>query len=130
VRTVLVVGVTLLLLSGSAAASGTTSLRIRYWPDGKAGSSTVWTLRCAPPRGTHPRAAAACDVLARLQDPFAPTPPDVACIQLYGGPQVVRVSGTLRGERVWATFRRRDGCEIARWARAGALLPTPPRGPT
>jgi Subtilisin inhibitor-like len=130
VRTVLVVGVALLLLSGSAAASGTTSLRIRYWPDGKAGSSTVWTLRCAPPRGTHPRPAAACDVLARLQDPFAPTPKDVGCIQLYGGPQVVRVAGTLRGERVWATFRRRDGCEIARWARAGALLPTPPRGPT
>jgi len=126
----LVGAVALLLLTASAAASGTTSLRIRYWPDGKAGASTLWTLHCGPARGTHPRAAAACDVLARLQDPFAPTPKDVGCTQLYGGPQVARVSGTLRGRRVWATFQRRDGCEIARWVRAGAVLPTPPRGPT
>jgi Subtilisin inhibitor-like len=130
VRAVVAIGLALACLSGSAGASDGTSLRIRYWAEGKTGSSTLWTLRCAPSGGTHPRAAAACDVLAKVQTPFAPVPKDVACTQVYGGPQVARVSGTLRGRRVWAVFQRRDGCEIARWARAGALLPTPPRGPT
>ena len=82
-------------------------------------------LRACPRHS--PRAAAACDALARLQDPFAPTPKDVACIQLYGGPQVARVSGMLM-QAGSATFRRRDGCEIVCWARVGALPPTAPRG--
>jgi len=129
VRAIVVIGLALVFVAGSASGSGTTSLRIRYWPDGKAGASTLWTLRCTPPAGTHPRAASACDVLARLADPFAPIPKDVGCTQIYGGPQVARVSGRLRGRVVWATFQRRDGCEISRWARVGALLPTPPRGP-
>ena len=129
-RAVLVVGLAAVaFLGGSAAASDTTSLRIRYWAEGKSGSSILWTLGCTPARGTHPRAATACDVLASLRDPFAPTPKDVGCTQQYGGPQVARVAGTFRGHRVWTQFQRRDGCEIARWTRVGPLLPTPPRGP-
>jgi hypothetical protein len=129
VRFVVVIGLVVAVLSGSAGASDGTSLRIRYWSEGKAGSSIVWTLRCAPPGGTHPRAAAACGVLASVRAPFAPVPKDVGCTQVYGGPQLARVSGTLRGRPVWASFQRRDGCEISRWARVGPLLPTPPRGP-
>src|SRR5215208_4319089 len=56
VRFVVVIGLVVAVLSGSAGASDGTSLRIRYWSEGKAGSSIVWTLRCAPPGGTHPRA--------------------------------------------------------------------------
>ena len=41
---------------------------------------------------------------------------------IYGGPQVALVTGTLRGVKVWARFRRRDGCEIARWNRVAFLL--------
>lgn len=129
VRLFLVLGLLLAFTAGSAGASDTTSLRVRYWPEGKTGTSTLWTLRCTPPGGTHPRAARACGVLSSLRDPFAPTPKDVGCTQQYGGPQVARVSGTFRGHRIWALFQRRDGCEISRWARVGALLPVAPRGP-
>jgi hypothetical protein len=50
-------------------------------------------------------------------------PENIACIEIYGGPQVARVTGTFRGRRVWATFRRTDGCEIARWNRVRFLFP-------
>jgi hypothetical protein len=42
-------------------------------------------------------------------------PPDkaVACTQLYGGPEEVRITGTLRGEPVERTINRADGCGIA-----------------
>ena len=40
----------------------------------------------------------------------------------YGGPQRAIVAGTLDGRKVWASFRCRDGCEIARWNRVGFLL--------
>jgi hypothetical protein len=53
---------------------------------------------------------------------FAPTPPGKACTEIYGGPQQATVTGTLAGRPVWARFRRRDGCEIARWDRVAFLL--------
>jgi hypothetical protein len=34
------------------------------------------------------------------------------------------VRGTFRGKRVWTWFKRRDGCEIARWKRVGFLFPS------
>jgi hypothetical protein len=105
-----------------AVAGGGTSLAITVWPQGLAGSSHRWTLRCGPAGGTLPQRAAACRKLAALTAPFAPTPPGTACTMIYGGPQVARVVGTFRGGRVWATLRRRDGCEIARWNRVAFLL--------
>ena len=45
------------------------------------------------------------------------------CTQIYGGPEVARVTGRFRGNRIWAEFRRRDGCEIGRWERLRPLLP-------
>ena len=106
----------------AAAASAPTSLRIRVWPDGPAGASTTWTLRCAPAGGTLLRSAHACRVLASLASPFAPVPPGVACTQIYGGPDEALVAGTFRGRRVFARFNRRNGCEIARWERVRALF--------
>ena len=97
-------------------------LRITLWPDGLDGASHAWTLRCGPVGGTLPDAAAACLTLARLDAPFAPTPPGTACSQVYGGPQVARVIGRFRGRDIWATFRRRDGCETDRWSKIAFLL--------
>ena len=64
-----------------------------------------------------------CEVVDAV-DPavFEPTPPDTACTQQYGGPEKATVSGTLRGEQVDASFSRENGCEIARWQDAQALL--------
>lgn len=125
-----------LIASSSAAARATaadpaTQLRITYWEDGSAAVPTeVWTLRCNPAGGTLPRPARACRKLAaggaRL---FAPLPPNMACTQVYGGPQKARVVGRVSGKLVRATFTRSDGCQIGRW---NALSPwlLPPGGVT
>jgi hypothetical protein len=108
-----------------------TSLRVTYWEDGsKPSESTSWTLRCSPPRGSVPQPARACRRLAlggaKL---FAPIAKNVACTQIYGGPQKARVVGTVGGMRVWATFARANGCEIERWSRISPWL-VPPGGVT
>jgi hypothetical protein len=113
-----------LLLAGTLhGGSAVTSLDIVIWPRGEPGPHRAWTLRCAPAGGTLPHAATACRKLLALRDPFAPTPPDTACTQIYGGPQVARMTGTFRGRRVSTVFRRRDGCETARWNRVAFLFP-------
>lgn len=82
-----------------------------------------YTLRCNPVGGSLPHRVDACRRLARLEAPFAPTPQNVACIQIYGGPQVALVTGRFRGRSVRASFNRRDGCEIDRWSRVAFLFP-------
>lgn len=101
-----------------------TSLHVTVWPNGRGQTpAQAYTLRCAPVGGTLPRRAAACRQLARLKAPFAGTPKNVACTEIYGGPQQAVVSGRLRGRQVRATFNRRDGCEIERWNRVAFLFP-------
>ena len=113
------------------ATSSTTSLRVTYWEDGAVTSKSVtWTLRCDPASGSLARPARACTRLAaggvKL---FAPLRTDMVCTEIYGGPQRARVVGTVDGKRVWATFTRRDGCEIDRWQRISPWL-VPPGGVT
>jgi hypothetical protein len=62
------------------------------------------------------------DVAALTPEDFAPTPRNTACTQQFGGPQTARVTGTLRGETIDATFSREQGCEIARWDAVVAVL--------
>jgi hypothetical protein len=112
-----------LAFTGSTGAAPT-DLRIVVWPNGPGdGGRRVFSLRCGPAGGTLPRTAAACQRLAALERPFAPVPKDTACTEIFGGPQVGRVTGTFQRRRVWATFRRTDGCEIARWNRVRFLFP-------
>ena len=47
----------------------------------------------------------------------------VACTQLYGGPQTLRVRGTMNGRAVNRRFARTNGCEIADFARVARALP-------
>jgi hypothetical protein len=111
-----------LLVGGAPGASGSTSLRIvvRASPTAPA---RIETLRCHPPRGTVSHPAQACNrLLAAGRSLFAPTPPETACTQIYGGPQQALVTGTVSGARVWARFTRRDGCELARWNRVAFLF--------
>jgi Subtilisin inhibitor-like len=103
------------------AAAAATALSIAVSPTGTA----PWhhsTLTCGPAGGTLAHPAAACTKLAKLSAPFAPVPKDVACSQIYGGPNVARVTGIFRGRRVWAVFHRRNGCETARWNALAFLL--------
>lgn len=104
-------------------AGATTELRIVAWPRGPKGAHRTWTLRCRPVGGSLPRRERACARLAAIRRPFRPTPRDVACSEIYGGPQVARVTGRLEGRRVRALFTRVNGCEIERWERVRFLLP-------
>jgi hypothetical protein len=108
----------------AAILLASTSLHVTAWPNGQGEpGKRVWTLRCAPVGGTLPHRATACRRLAALKKPFAPTPANVACTEIYGGPQVALVTGRFRGRPVRAHFDRKDGCEIARWQRVGFLFP-------
>lgn len=91
--------------------------------DGR-GSRQTWTLRCDPPGGTHPDPAAACAALDRAgAAALPPVPADLACTQIYGGPETARITGTWKGSPVDATLARNNGCEISRWNRLAGLLP-------
>jgi hypothetical protein len=114
---------------GTASTSAkSVSLTITFWPDEQVPSELErWTLRCNPVGGTLPTRKRACAKLSNLNfSAFAQVPQDAVCTQIYGGPQKAVVKGTLAGHRIWASFRRRDGCEIARWARFSPWLLPPP----
>ncbi len=71
-----------------------------------------------------PKGRSACRQLATLPtEAFAPVPGDVACTEIYGGPQVAFVFGQIAGKDVEASFARTNGCEIARWNRVRFLFP-------
>jgi hypothetical protein len=88
------------------------------------GTVTTWHLRCDPPGGDHPDPAAACEALSRGGARYLPpVRPDMACTQIYGGPQTARITGTWRGVPVDSRLSRTDGCQIARWNGLSGLLP-------
>jgi hypothetical protein len=100
------------------------SLHITVWPNGEGKApKRTYTLQCMPVGGTLPHRAAACTKLAKLKAPFAPTPKDVACTMIYGGPQEALVTGRFRGHSIRARFNRKNGCELARWERVRFLFP-------
>ena len=47
---------------------------------------------------------------------------DRMCTQIYGGPQTARVTGTIDGQPVDRRFTRTNGCELADFSAAEALL--------
>lgn len=106
--------------TGGGGSTGTSlTITVRATADATPQS---WTLTCDPAGGTHPDPTSACTALAASDDPFKPVPKDVACTQIYGGPQTATVTGTYKGQPVNATFNRTNGCEIARWDRLVSVL--------
>jgi hypothetical protein len=90
----------------------------------------------AGPGGTPPEVAdvrcpgggpqtAACEAVDALpEDAAAPVPAGAVCTQIYGGPDVVRIEGTLRGKEVDTELTRANGCEIERFDHFLPLLRT------
>jgi hypothetical protein len=124
-----------LLLVLTAAACGTTddevgdpaatntSVEVTLWPEGRGGPEPPTAiLACDPPGGSHPRPDEACAALLAEEDALQPVPPDVACTQIYGGPEEARIAGTVRGNAVDAMLSRNNGCEIDRWDRLASVL--------
>lgn len=87
--------------------------------DGDAGKAAKeLQVTCKAPTDSDVCGAAAGLSAADL----AETRGDVACTQIFGGPETATIKGTLRGEPVDASFARSDGCEIARWDKVKPLL--------
>jgi subtilisin inhibitor-like len=110
--------------AGSAGTSPVTALKVTYWENpAKSSDHQTWTLRCDPIGGTLSRPSVACRRLETLGVKlFRPVPRGAVCTEVYGGPQVARVIGTVEGERVWAKFSRTNGCQIDRWNRLSPWL--------
>jgi hypothetical protein len=100
--------------SGSLA-----ELTVTVDEDGKGGADAKRTeVSCDAARDSK-----VCGAVGAIEpETFEPIPGDVACTQQYGGPETATVQGTLDGEPIDAAFSRTDGCEIARWEAAKALL--------
>src|SRR3954452_10287431 len=88
--------------------------------DGAKGAAKPQQLKldCAKPTDSQACGAAAGVSAADLK----PTGADIACTEIYGGPEEATIKGTIRGDAVDATFKRTNGCEISRWERVEALL--------
>ncbi|MEU5439014.1 SSI family serine proteinase inhibitor [Streptomyces sp. NPDC020719] len=87
----------------------------------------TYELTCHPAGGNHPQINQACDRLDHIttwgRDPFTPVAPRAECTMIYGGRATAHITGSWAGRPVDATYRRTDGCEIARW---DALVPVLP----
>jgi hypothetical protein len=115
--------------TGPASDREGTHLTITLDETGK-GPARTFELTCDPPGGNHPNPHAACNALADAggAEAFQPPPGDLACTQVYGGPQTATVTGLVNGAAVSKAFSRTDGCGIARWDALAPLLGAPGGG--
>jgi hypothetical protein len=102
-----------------AATPEIADLRVQVDADGKGSRpARSTTIRCSSAEDSALCAKVAALRLADIEPPSRA----IACTELYGGPQTATITGTLRGERVDLKLSRVNGCEIARWEAARALL--------
>lgn len=98
-----------------AAGGGTDGVSLAYtlWPEGRdttVDSSSRHLVECDDTG--NPDCAA---LLALGDETWDPVPPGTACTEIFGGPQVLEVTGMVGERTVNSTFTRANGCEIARW---------------
>jgi hypothetical protein len=116
--------------AATAPSGSAIELTVAY--DDGAGTKRTGSLTCrdGDTRATgaladpgRPSAATLCAKARALAD-LLTTPPDRdrMCTQIYGGPETARVTGTIDGRKVDRRFSRTNGCEIADFQRAAALL--------
>jgi hypothetical protein len=106
---------------GTRPSDPVVSLTVVVWPEGPDGREERRRIVCESlgAQAAKPR----CRQLAGLEkSQLDPVPPETACTQIYGGPAVAQVRGTLPGGRVDTRFNRTNGCEIERWDRNRVLL--------
>jgi hypothetical protein len=105
----------------------------------RASATIELSIKADDGRGTVRRASLSCGdehhggrcaAAARLERFLLSKPdPRRACTEIYGGAETARISGTIGGQHVDRRFSRTNGCEIADWERAQALIPIEPSGP-
>ncbi len=93
-----------------------------------------YVLTCDPPGGTVPDPTGACQRLAEAAAqppegrvlPPGPAPQrPMVCAQIYGGPDVARLRGRVRGTPVHVRLTRRDACAISQFDATMRLLGLP-----
>jgi hypothetical protein len=93
-------------------AERTTDVVVTVWPQGPDGPAQRHRVTCP--------GDSACGALSARR--LRPVRRNVACTEIYGGPAVARVRGTIGGRPVDARLDRSNGCEIARWHLNAALF--------
>ncbi|WP_052396999.1 SSI family serine proteinase inhibitor [Streptomyces sp. NRRL F-5123] len=111
-------------LPWSGRDAGADRISVAY--DDGSGQVRTRTLSCGG--AVRAEQLAACRQLDELGGPLAPVPAGQMCSMIYGGPQTAHVTGMWRGEPVDETYRRTNGCEVARWKRMIPALPEPTSG--
>src|SRR4051812_48163282 len=105
--------------SSPDSTAGLANLTVTLDNDGAKGApAKQLKLSCEKPTDSQ-----ACKTVATITTrDLAPTPANMACTQIFGGPETATITGTLRGSSVNARFSRSDGCELQRWKRVQPLL--------
>jgi hypothetical protein len=106
--------------AGSAAPAPKVSLDITVSTTPNA-PSKHWTLQCEPAGGTHPNPAAACAVLLKVKNPFAPLPKGIMCPMIRVGTKTAIVKGTYFGKHI-DTKLSPGGCQLAQWEKIGQIF--------
>jgi len=105
--------------AATATRAARTSVEVTFDPDGRGGAAARRARLTCP----SARRAAACRALEALPaDALAPPAGEVACTQIYGGPETGSIRGVVAGRRVDADYARTDGCAIARFDRVEPVL--------
>jgi hypothetical protein len=108
--------------AGAAAPAKAPKVSLDIKVTGHPGAKPVrWTLRCDPAGGTHPDPAAACRVLLRAKNPFAPLPGHIMCPMIRVGSKTATVTGTWFGKKVHSVLAD-GGCTLQRWAEFGQIF--------
>jgi hypothetical protein len=100
---------------GGGVNSTGTELQIALDPDGPGGAEPKTAIvRCELADGS---------VCGRLNAAdLAPVDPQMACTEIYGGPDVAEIDGFIGDEPVETTLTRANGCEIERFDRIVPVL--------
>jgi Subtilisin inhibitor-like len=104
-----------------ASSPGPAKVSLDIKVTGGSGGTHHWTLQCDPAGGTHPNPAAACSVLLKAKDPFAPLPRGIMCPMILADAPVAKVTGTYFGQHINTTFSQ-GGCQEARWTKIGQIF--------
>ncbi|MFF5793020.1 SSI family serine proteinase inhibitor [Paeniglutamicibacter sp. NPDC012692] len=114
-----------------SAPVATVDLDVVVRADGKT-TSAEYSLQCAGATALetskHPRAAEACELLAKHPQVLDPAPANQMCTEQYGGPATASVTGTVDGKAVAREFDLKNGCGISAWGDALPLLVEQPTG--
>ena len=113
--------------ASAAPGAGNAELSITLVETAEAAPQT-FTLVCTggtpAVESKHPSAAEACSTLKNSPAILSPAPTrtDQACTMQYGGPATAKVTGSVDGKEVNASFNRTDGCQIGLWDAAKSVL--------